>query len=602
MLARLLSKRREVIRSPMTWILFVIALLRGVALWWGLPASDGWDTDGVAPRDFLPGLAQSFTPGQFYTYPPVHLAILAVLTLPITLVAFIRAPSTAISAVVQEIIKVPYMTAMAMTARVVSLAMSLAIVVFIARIAEEISAYALDEGTVSGDKERARLTGYVTAAFVGVNVSLSYYGHTSNLDVPYMFWGSWSLLYLTRALTRSEPRLFRRAFLFAVLAIGTKDQAYALFLLSYPVALVVWFLVERETEKRSKALRELGIALLLAIGLFLIVDCVIVNPSGFRARVAFLTGSASQDYASYTNDWNGRGQILTDAARGFRWHYPLLAAPIVLLGVVRAVERSAKSVEARAKKLVVALLPLLAAMSFMIAFNFTARRSDPRFLLPESVMLGVYGGLGIEWLITPVTRWVRLLGQAFVSIALAKAVFVCVALDVNMLRDPRYDAEEWLASHVKPGDVIETYGLNVYMPRLSSLKTAAGAADGVRVIRVGPEPVDKRNPMPGIEEVEAPFMNAPERGARFIVVNTGWVWRYYVDPEALLIPGKKLPPTQSRSASDLDGTKFFDELDKNAGAYERAHTSAYDDHVFPVVDIHGTTTRWVWIYERKKPR
>lgn len=577
----------------MAWILLVLAVLRGVEIWWGLPASDGWDTDGVAPRDFLPGLAQSFTPGKFYTYPPVHLAILAVLTLPVTIIAVIRAPTTAVSAIVHEIIKVPYMTAMAMTARVVSLVMSLFIVVFVARVAEEMRAYV---DTLEHDNPRVKLTGYATAAFVGVNATLAYYAHVSNLDVPYMFWASWSLLSLTRAMTRSEPRLLRRALVLAVLAVGTKDQAYALFLLSYPIAIAAWLLSTRrgavdQRAARREALRELGIALLIAIGLFLVVDGVIVNPSGFRARVGFLTGSASQDYATYTSDWNGRAQILADAWHDFRWHYPFLLAPVVGLGIARAALGAARA------KHVLTLLPLLAALSFTIAFNFTARRTDPRFLLPQSVMLGVYGGLGVEWLITPATRWVRLLGQAYASIGFAKAIWVCVAVDANMLRDPRYDAEEWLAANVRPGDMIETYGLNVYMPRL----TASKLGEGVRVIRVGPEPVDKRNPMPGIEEVEAPFMKAPERGARFIVVNTGWAWRYYVDPEALLIPGKKLPPTQSRSASDVDGTKFFDELVRDAGAYARVHTCAYDDHVFPVVDIHGTTTRWVWIYERKKP-
>ena len=33
----------------------------------------------VRKKRSSPGLASSFTPGQFYTYPPVHLAILAVL-------------------------------------------------------------------------------------------------------------------------------------------------------------------------------------------------------------------------------------------------------------------------------------------------------------------------------------------------------------------------------------------------------------------------------------------------------------------------------------------------------------------------------------------
>src|SRR5262249_44366015 len=146
----------------------------GVAMDWGLPGSDGWDNDGVAPRDFLPGLASSFTPGHFYTYPPVHLAILAILTLPITCVALVRAPSMAIPDIVGEIIKVPYMTATAYVARFVSLGMSLATVVFIARIAEEVRAHELGIDPPAKDT-RVRTAGYAAAAFAGVNASLTYY-------------------------------------------------------------------------------------------------------------------------------------------------------------------------------------------------------------------------------------------------------------------------------------------------------------------------------------------------------------------------------------------------------------------------------------------
>src|SRR3954466_5896782 len=70
-------------------VLLLATVLHGIGLSWGLPASDAWDNDGVAPRDILPGLAATFTPGDYYTYPPVHLALIALLTLPVTAVAVI---------------------------------------------------------------------------------------------------------------------------------------------------------------------------------------------------------------------------------------------------------------------------------------------------------------------------------------------------------------------------------------------------------------------------------------------------------------------------------------------------------------------------------
>jgi len=78
------------VSSPLAWVLAAALLLRCAGLTWGLPASDGWDNDGIAPRDIWPGLIASFTQGQYFTYPPAHLALLAILTAPITLFVLAR--------------------------------------------------------------------------------------------------------------------------------------------------------------------------------------------------------------------------------------------------------------------------------------------------------------------------------------------------------------------------------------------------------------------------------------------------------------------------------------------------------------------------------
>ena len=118
-------------------VLMAIAILNTVGLSWGMPASDGWDVDGVAPRDFLPGLAATSTPGQYFVDPPLHRALLGLLTLPITVLAAIRASSFSIDAVMPVILLPPYMTAMAMVSRVVSVLMSLGAVLALAKTAAE---------------------------------------------------------------------------------------------------------------------------------------------------------------------------------------------------------------------------------------------------------------------------------------------------------------------------------------------------------------------------------------------------------------------------------------------------------------------------------
>ena len=104
---------------------------RGVAagrIAWGLPASDGWDDDGFAPRNFLTALALTYKPGSYFTYPPLHAFILALPTLPGWVLALLRAPSLAQADVIGEIIKPVYMTYFAIVARLLSVAMSLGII------------------------------------------------------------------------------------------------------------------------------------------------------------------------------------------------------------------------------------------------------------------------------------------------------------------------------------------------------------------------------------------------------------------------------------------------------------------------------------------
>jgi hypothetical protein len=101
LLRALLAPIRE-LDGPERVVLFAVAILRMVGIGWGLPASDGWDVDGIAPRDFLPGLVETFTPGHYFTYPPFHLALLALLTLPVTVVTLLRAPSMAPSDLVSR--------------------------------------------------------------------------------------------------------------------------------------------------------------------------------------------------------------------------------------------------------------------------------------------------------------------------------------------------------------------------------------------------------------------------------------------------------------------------------------------------------------------
>jgi hypothetical protein len=215
--------------------------------------------------------------------------------------------------------------------------------------------------------------------------------------------------------------------------------------------------------------------------------------------------------------------------------------------------------------------------------------------MPQAVLAAVYGGVAIDALVfRPRWRPARWLTRVAAVAAFAVALFAAADVDANLVLDPRYDAEAWLRAHVRAGDTIETYGLNVYMPRFPS---------DARVTRVGPQPSDHRNPMPGVEEVVDAYGNAPARGARYIVVSEGWVWRYLIDPRDFPVHGRSLPPTQAATATDALATEYFRALvGGTRDPYRLVHVAGWTSTTWPRFEIHASTSREIWIYENAAGR
>jgi len=572
MKARVLTLVRELRTSPLAWILCAAFVVHVIGLTWGLPAADAWEDDGIAPRDFLVGAYETYLPGHYFTYPPVHLLGLSVLTSPVWGLALARAPSLSQSDVVSTMIQVPTMTALTLVARVVSELMALGIIYFLAKLAEEVWG------------KRASL---LVALVIAVNAPLTYYAHTSNLDVPYMFWACFALLETARAIVRREPRRLRRVFVLAALAVGTKDQAYAIFLAGFPVAMGAWLLLDREVKaRRGEIAKQLAIALAISGVLFLLVSGAITNPSGFRARIHFLLGPASQNHAYYAVSWLGRLEILRDLALGWNRFYPYPFAVAALAGLWAHVAKARH--DGTAEKLVAGLVPLLGGLSFILCFNMTARRTEHRFAMPEMLLLAVYAGVAFDRLLELCRSAVaRRAALASVTGLLAWGLFECVTVDANMLLDPRYDAEAFLAANVHEGDVVETYGANAYLPRFPK---------EARVVRVDVSALSTRNPLPNVQELQAPFHEIEARKPRFIVVTDAWVWRYFALGAS---GGRVVPPEQAERERDQATRTYFQDLHTETLQYRVVHLSRFSSRVWPTRQIHQSTAKDIRIFERK---
>ena len=467
-------------------------------------------------------------------------------------------------------IQTPTMTAIAWVARGTSVAMALATVWALGRTAREVA---------------GKRAGVLVSAVSALDVALVYYAHATNLEVPYLFWGALALLFLVRAVVREEPRRLRRFAVLAALAIGSKDQAAGLFLLGAPAVLGLWMRAS-DPPRRRAVLREALVALGIAVAVFLVADEVVVNPTGFAARVRFLLGPASQDHGEYAPGWPGTAALVVDLGRHLALGFPWLLVPFTVVGLIAAV--SGRSSADRGRR-PAALAPLLFAASFAVCINLTAKRTEHRFVLPELLAAGFYGGIGMD----RVARWAkgsaRIAAWGLIGLTLTWSLLDAASVDAALLHDPRYDAEACLRERAQPGDTVEVYGNNVYLPRIPA---------GLVATRVGPDPVVGRSPRPDLHEVSDAFDGLARRDPRWIVLPYAWAAKYIEDAAPPATDGRRAPPAQHVPEGD-PGRPFFRALVAGRAGYRVACYATYDGGLWPRVDIHASTGMPVWVFERR---
>jgi hypothetical protein len=235
---------------------------------------------------------------------------------------------------------------------------------------------------------------------------------------------------------------------------------------------------------------------------------------------------------------------------------------------------------------VAGLLPALAIVSFTIGFNLIALRSDDRFLLPQAVLACVYIGIAADALAFAPKPWLRMAGRAALAVTALLALHQAIAIDAALLFDPRYEAERWMQAHIAPGEVIETYGQNCFLPRFP---------ENAQVTRIGPGDLKVRNPLPGLIEQRAPFGQVRE--ARFVVVNAKWAERY-LRPEVPLPPGHIYSQLQQADFRNADARDHFKRLVQGKAGYRLAYAARYEG-AWPAVHIHDSLDETIWIFERQ---
>ncbi len=542
-------------------MLGAFALFVAVGFTWGLPGSNTWAVDSISPRACgLGAIAETYWWGHFHTYPPLHTALLTLLSTPWLALAAARVGLHR-AALEQELIQPLFMTAIELTARVVALGMALGVVLVTMRWWARLG---------------GRVAGIAAGVVVATDAIFVYYAHTGNLEIPYLFWATWALVEMDRVMD-GEPRE-RQALLLSAAAVLSKDQAAAALIGPLVVAMGGALLVAPRLTKDRRSLGRLGSAVAVSGALYLLVSGAIVNPVGFRRRIAFLLGPASQSWALYPRGLDGALHLARDAfdhvPRFTSW--PLAAASVVGLFLACTGGRGVS----RARM----LLPFVAALSFTALFTFGARRSEDRFLLPQAVFFLPYASLVVARL---AQAWPRARAAVYAAAAVATvpALVGVASMDGTLLADSRYEAERFLAG-LPAQTHVEVLGTSIFLPRLP---------DDLDVVRPGTDPIAERQGLPGVTDIVDAAMDPRPRAPEYIVLATVLSLELVTHPP----PPPPLRPFGSTAYHDDASHRLFRGLFDGSLGYERTLVATCKlPWPLECRDVHAATARDVWIYKR----
>jgi hypothetical protein len=470
----------RMVKQPLlVGVLLLSVCLNVYHVWWGLPlrspvarqlspgaslaSSRGeaaqdqedvvvWGNDEVAPMGPLVYVKRTFIDRSWsHKYPAFHFMVLSVAYAPY-LTYLILTGQLSLARLSEQW---PYgltepmtaLTTMVLIARLLSVVMGTAIVGLIYFVTR-------------------RLFGSTPALFAALIVIFCfpfiYYSHTSNVDIPYLFWFTLGFYFYVRLLAESRTPHYLLLGMCLALAVATKDQAYGL-LPFLPLALLWFRLGEQQRSGQTLQLgqrlarlpwRQLGLAGAAFAITYVLAANLLINWHGFVRHLRYITDAGSSPYQEFTNTVAGHlgllSKTVTLLARS--WGIPVFTVCSVglLWGLVRF------------RRVSLALLaPTLSYYLFFIAMILYVY---PRFVLPFVLILAIFGGklLGDLWATSARLSWVT---RPCIAILLLYSLIYGASADWLFDKDPRYQAEDWINRHVPPQAIIETYGPIQYLPR-----------------------------------------------------------------------------------------------------------------------------------------
>ena len=422
---------------PVMVLIALSLLLAGYGMSWGLPG--GWAQDELGTQDILDALRLRFASGWHHRYPPLHFYLLVLVHLP-----FLAADHLDMIDLWSETTQ----GQVASMGRALSVVMSVGTAALVYLVARTILS------------ARAAVLGSLCWLLVLTGV---FYAKLVNLDMPYVFWFTVSLLGYARALTTNTTRDYVLYAAGAAAAVCTKDQAYGLYL--FPT---LYLIVHRVRSliaggrgfSGAALLRDPALPAAAATGVlgFALLQGLPFNWSGVQQHFAYITGPGSGLYRMVDSS-SPSGQAFL-----FRRTFDHLVWSMSWPGLLIGVGGIAVLVVRRQWRIALALL--LPALSYYVTFVAVVGYSYDRFMMPVCLILSVFAGAALDAGWPPgAPRW----RNAAVAVVLTYMTLRTTSINVMMAADGRYTVERWLMTNVAPDARVGVVEHPVVLPRLRDL-------------------------------------------------------------------------------------------------------------------------------------
>ena len=305
--------------------------------------------------------------------------------------------------------------------------------------------------------------GLVAAAGATTSMGLVFYAHTTNLDVPVMFWMLFALLCAVRLMETVHWAECLGLGVAAAMGLATKETAVGII-----ITLPVFIVVAHGHRVRSYSAAMIG-SMLVRLMVGAVVGLVVFgcatnafyNPAGLLNRLRYLTGTLPREYfgtlvprAAYIETTSG-----PSLATHLRLLRELSTAMVDVMGVALCTAGLAGLVLA----LVWRPRVMLQIAVLTVAFYWFTLASLPlvavRYILPLAMLLMIFAGA----FFVAVSRLGKV-ATAAVAVVLLTSVAYGASVDYALRHDPRYTAEMWLRQHAR-GRTVEVYNRATFLPR-----------------------------------------------------------------------------------------------------------------------------------------